>query len=256
MLLTTLILISISLLFGPLSNVMLWKKYTNFADGLSHSSIMSAIIASFFGFDPLISSIINTIIFFVLVYLLKSKNDNNLIITIVSISLMSVGLIFQEYFGIDTNINNILFGDMELANYYDLLFIIILTIITYIVLFYNFNSIILISLNKDLAVARGVRVKLIEIVILCIMSITIGICFKLIGSFMLFGILIIPPTIARLFSGSPQEMIIKTIIISITTSIISAILAEMTHINISQLLICLNFVIFIFSKIILQIYKK
>jgi zinc transport system permease protein len=169
---------------------------------------------------------------------------------------MSVGLIFQEYFGIDTNINNILFGDMELANYYDLLFIIILTIITYIVLFYNFNSIILISLNKDLAVARGVRVKLIEIVILCIMSITIGICFKLIGSFMLFGILIIPPTIARLFSGSPQEMIIKTIIISITTSIISAILAEMTHINISQLLICLNFVIFIFSKIILQIYKK
>jgi zinc transport system permease protein len=250
MLLTALILISTSLLFAPISNVMLWRKYTNFTDGLSHASIMAAIIASLFGFNIIIGTILNTLIFMLLVYSLKSKTDNNLIITIISIFIMSFAFLLKDIYQIDVSLKKILFGDIKHSNYYDLLYISILILITYPILFFNFNSIILISLNQDLAISKGINVKLIEALLLALISLIVGICFKLIGVLMLFGIVIIPPTIARLVSKSPKEMIIKTIIISILTSLISIILGKKFDIEISPLLICINFIIFVIAKII------
>jgi zinc transport system permease protein len=255
MLLTILILISISVLFAPLSNIMLWKKYTNFTDGLAHASIMAAVISSVFNINILFGALINTFIFIIFIYTLKSKTDNNLIITIVSIFIMSLGLILSETFDVDLSLKRILFGDINLSHYYDLSYILILVFISYSFLFLNFNSIILMSLNKDLALSRGVKIKLIEITLLIIVSITIAICLKLIGSLMLFGILIIPPTISGLFAKSPKEMIIFTVLINIFTSLICVILSEKINVDMSPLIICINFVIFVICKIILQMRK-
>jgi zinc transport system permease protein len=255
MFLTILIITFSSLLFAPLSNIMLWKKYTNFTDGLAHASIMSAVISALFGFNIIVGASINTLIFILLLYSLKSKNDNNLIVTIISIFIMSLGLILKKTYNLDVSLKKVLFGDIKLATYYDLAYISLLILISYPILYFNFNAIVLTSLNKDLAISKGVKVKFIEIMLLFLISLTIGICLKLIGSFMLFGILIIPPTTARLFSRSPKEMIIITIFISTLTSVISLILAQVLMMDMSPLLICINFSLFVIAKIITKITK-
>jgi zinc transport system permease protein len=234
---------------------MLWRRYTNFADGLAHASIMAAVISSLLGVNILFAGIINGFLFISLIYLLKSKIDNNLIVTISSIFIVSLALILKSIYQLDISLEKALFGDIALSDYSDLLCIAILAVATYILVFLNFNSIILLILNKDLAISKGINIRLIEGLLLFIVSLTIGICIKLMGSLMIFGIIIIPPTIARLFSKSPKEMIVKTIIISVITCSISFFLSLFTEIRISPILICLNFCIFIISRLRIQFYK-
>ena len=243
------ILVLSNILFAPLSAMILWQRYTNFTDGFSHAAIMSVVITSFLKVNLVLGSMINGLILIILIYLLKSNNDNNLTITISSFFLMCLAMLLSDVMGISLNMRQILFGNIYSVNINMIPPILMMILLSYIFMYYYWKDFILVSLNKDLALSRNINVKKMEFIFLTLVVLTIGVCMKFMGTIVMFGILVIPPTIARLISHSPKIMVFYTGIVGILSSITSLVIWTQYKVSVVPLILCINFIFFVLVKL-------
>ena len=86
----------IGLIFAPLGCLVLWKRYVYFGDGLAHASMLAAVISVIAGVPILYAGIINTLLFVVIVFKLKSESGNNAAIGLTSSLMISIALILSS----------------------------------------------------------------------------------------------------------------------------------------------------------------
>lgn len=208
-------LILISCIFAPLGCIALWKRYIYFGDGLAHSSFLAASI-SIIGYFPLIySGIIVAILFSLFVFIFQNNSEKNAVINLISSFMLAIALIINYFFSAQNYIVNLLFGDILSVTFDDLIILVIMliTIISFIVYFYN--QILLIIINRDIAVIKNVKVNIIELVFLLLLSLSVFSAIKIVGVLMVTAILLIPAMIARFLANSPALMIIIAIFVSL-----------------------------------------
>ncbi|AFC73330.1 metal ABC transporter permease [Rickettsia montanensis] len=215
MTLIILALILISCIFAPLGCIALWKRYIYFGDGFAHSSFLVASI-SIIAHVPLIySGIIVAILFSFFVFIFKNNSEKNAVINLISSFMLAVALVINYFTSLQNNIVNLLFGDILSVSFNDLMIlaIVLITIIGFIVYFYN--QILLIIINRDIAVIKGLKVNTIELIFLLLLSLSVFSAIKIVGVLMVTAILLIPAMIARFVAYSPSQMIIISILISL-----------------------------------------
>ncbi|ABV85044.1 metal ABC transporter permease [Rickettsia massiliae] len=215
MTLIILALILISCIFAPLGCIALWKRYIYFGDGLAHSSFLVASI-SIIAHVPLIySGIIVAILFSFFVFIFKNNSEKNAVINLISSFMLAVALVINYFTSLQNNIVNLLFGDILSVSFNDLMIlaIVLITIIGFIVYFYN--QILLIIINRDIAVIKGLKVNIIELIFLLLLSLSVFSAIKIVGVLMVTAVLLIPAMIARFVAYSPSQMIIISILISL-----------------------------------------
>jgi zinc transport system permease protein len=204
----------IGLIFAPLGCLVLWKRYVYFGDGLAHASMLAAVISVIAGVPILYAGIINTLLFVIIVFKLKSESGNNAAIGLTSSIMISLALILSYVFPDYFNFTSLLFGDIISTDVHDaiILCIILASIIIFFLKFYR--NLILIILSKDLAHSRGVKVKTLEFLFLSILSFAVLATIKIVGVLLVTSIILIPAMVASLISSSPLKMIIISIFIA------------------------------------------
>lgn len=215
MVLIILALILISCIFAPIGCIALWKRYVYFGDGLAHSSFLAVSISIIAHFPLIYSGLIVAILFSIFVFIFQNNSEKNAVINLISSSMLAIALIINYFSSAQNNIVNLLFGDILSVSFNDLatLAIMLIAIICFIAYFYN--KILLIIINKDIAVIKGVKVNIIELLFLLILSISVFSAIKIVGVLMVTAVLLIPAMIARFMVGSPAMMIIISIFISL-----------------------------------------
>ena len=137
----------LALTTGPLGSFIVWRRMSSFGDTLSHSSLLGIAISiifnisSFFSVFLIMSSL--TIIIAWLEKLLPFSVET--IISIISHSSLSLGMILMSLISPrhEKNVTNYLFGDLLSVTEYDLVIILISSIIILTILYYHINNIIL-----------------------------------------------------------------------------------------------------------------
>lgn len=216
-------LILISCIFAPLGCIALWKRYVYFGDGLAHSSFLAASISIVAQFPLIYSGIIVAILFSVFVFIFQNNSEKNAVITLISSFMLAIALIINYFSSAQNNVVNLLFGDILSVDFGDLILlaIILITIISFIVYFYN--QILLIIINRDIAVIKNVKVNIIEFVFLLLLSLSVFSAIKIVGALMATAVLLIPAMIARFTAPSPTIMIITSIFISLFINLCAGI---------------------------------
>ncbi|MCC8377760.1 MAG: metal ABC transporter permease [Rickettsia endosymbiont of Graphium doson] len=215
MVLIILALILISCIFAPVGCIALWKRYVYFGDGLAHSSFLAVSISIIAHFPLIYSGLIVAILFSIFVFIFQNNSEKNAVINLISSSMLAIALIINYFSSTQNNIVNLLFGDILSVSFNDLatLAIMLIVIIGFIIYFYN--QILLIIINRDIAVIKGVKVNIIELLFLLILSISVFSAIKIVGVLMVTAVLLIPAMIARFMVGGPAMMIIISIFISL-----------------------------------------
>ncbi|WP_341792778.1 MULTISPECIES: metal ABC transporter permease [unclassified Rickettsia] len=208
-------LILISLIFAPLGCIALWKKYVYFGDGLAHASFLAASISIIANFPLIYSGIIVAVFFAIFVFIFKNYSGRNAVISLISSFMLSLALIINYLSSSQNNITNLLFGDILLVDFGDLILLSMMLMLIICFIGYFYNQIILIIINRDIAVIKGIKVKTIELIFLLLLSLSVFSTIKIVGALMVTAILLIPPMTARFISRTPLQMIILSIIISI-----------------------------------------
>lgn len=211
--------IILSITTAPLGSFIIWRRMTSFGDTLSHSSLLGIAISiilninSFFTLFLLMSLL--AIVLACLERFLPFAIETILSIMLhssLSLGMILISLISNHY---TTDITNYLFGDLLSVTKYDLIIIVVSSIIILTILYCRWSSILLATINEELAQIEGINIFFARLTIMLMTALSISISIKFVGALLITSLLVIPPATAQNFSTSPENMVIFSIISSI-----------------------------------------
>lgn len=215
-----------SLLLPMLGCVVIWNRYANLGDGIIHTLVLAGILHSITNL-PIVAAMVLSSSFFVVLstYLQTHFNDHNLVLNISTAFLVALGIIIADTMGVSIEVENLFFGEIFFVDIWDVLTLSILTVLVGILLYKNFNNIVLSALSEDVAISLGIKVFALRFTILLISALCVSVLVKILGGMMVSGLLILPVFFAKIISRTPEQMLFKSILFSLLTNLVGLIFA-------------------------------
>lgn len=234
----------LSCILAPMGAISLWKRYIYFTDALAHTSLLVGVINIMTNIPVIYSGLFVAILFAILVFKLQKKTDNNVAITMISSGMLSVAILYTHLNKVEINIKSLLFGNINNGSIHDLIMLTIMLIIIVIFILKFYNQIILGILNKEIAKLHGNNIDFIELIFLILLSLSVFVTMKIVGMMLVMSILLIPPVTAKLFSSTPLQMIIYSILIAFITNLIGLGISFYFLLPVAPVIIIIGFILY------------
>ncbi len=260
--------ILVSICSALLGVSLVLKRYAMIGDGLSHSAfgIISVVAAintipffeDSFKLDPLVSTMIITII--IAIILLKmssnSKINSDSAIALVSTTFLTIGIIVVSFTsGLNTDVHSILFGSILALTTSDVVMTIILSLIVLVLFIFFYHKIFAVTFDETFSRATGVRVDLYMILLAVLTAITIVMGMQIIGTLLISSLLVIPAlTAIRLFKTFKSVMI-SAVITSVISFILGMIVSYIFNLPTGATVVLINLLFYLIVTIVDSIKK-
>jgi zinc transport system permease protein len=242
----------IAILSGLLGVFVQWKKIAYFGDAISHSMLLAVVISAFIKINHNFILFSFAIIFSLICgFILNSKIfSRDSLVMILSYCSISLAIILSDIFLPSFNFVNYLFGDLMMVSNLEIAILSIMTIIVIIFSFANYQKILLINIDSDLAKIEKINVNLINVTFIGLLILTISIAVQVVGVFLITALLILPATISRVFAKNPLQSLIYSLLIAVFFSLSSFKIAENYNLTISATIVLVMIVVFIITLIL------
>lgn len=206
----------LSLATGPLGAFVVWRRMSYFGDTLSHASLLGVAIGLLLNSNPYHMVIVITLLLaFCLVWLERRPQFSiDTLLGILAHSALSLGLIVSILSGARVELMAYLFGDLLAITLTDVLLITIGVVIVVCLLFWQWNSLLAVTVNQELAYVDGIATERIKLLLVLMLALTIGLSMKFVGALIITALLVIPPATARRFAKTPEQMALIAIVVS------------------------------------------
>ncbi len=233
---------------------VLWKRLFYFGDAMSHSMLFGLALGSFFSIDQVFALMIFAVIFAILTNFLAQNRyaSKSLIVAILSYFFIACAFLVDDFVPSHEEFHSYIFGDIDAVSSYQINVLSLLTIATISYSFMAFRKILLINLNEDLAKISGIKSSIWNLSFLILLSLMVAISVQIVGVFLMTALLILPATIARIFSISAKQMIVLSAILGLSIATPAFAIASNYNLKVGATII----VTFCVTFFICQIFKK
>lgn len=234
------------------------RRYSMIGDGLSHVGFGALSIAACLNTAQLPVTIIITIIsaFFILKITQKSKLNGDSIIAVISTGALAIGVMFISLTkGINTDLNNYLFGSILAMSDIDMIFCILLSIIVLILFIVFYNRIFSVTFDEDFSKATGINTDLYNMLLAILTAITIVLGMRLMGAMLISSLIIFPALSSMQIFKTFKSVTIFSAVLSVVCYIIGFILSYILSAPTGASIVCVNLFALIISSIISKIKK-
>ena len=210
--------IGVAVTAGPLGCFIVWRRLAYFGDTLSHAALLGVAIALFFQLHiTLTVFFISLIVAFLLLFLQRiAALTSDTLLGLLAHSTLAVGLVVLAFMTwVRVDLMGFLFGDILAITAEDLVLIWGGGFLALFTLSKIWRSLFAATVSQDLALAEGVKTRLINVIFMIVISSVIAVSLKLVGVLLITALLIIPAASARRFSNSPEIMAVIAAIIGI-----------------------------------------
>ncbi|MDD4931473.1 MAG: metal ABC transporter permease [Candidatus Colwellbacteria bacterium] len=193
------------------------RRMSFFGDGISHASLAGVAAGIALGIDPLLTAVVVSAVFAVIIYLLESKGglSGDAMIGIIFTSGMALGAVMMSLrSGYQPELISFLFGNILAIGTKELLLISSLSLMVGIVLFLWRRKLTLLSIDEELAVVSGINPNIYKLLLYVFVAIVAVLGIKILGIVLVSAALIIPVSMAKMFSPSFRSMSVFTVLIS------------------------------------------
>lgn len=210
-------LISLAILCGITGCLVLWKRMGFLGDTLAHTSLLGIAFSILLGIDITYGILTISISLSYLVFLSRKSKHIQLdsLLSILSYSCLALSSLILFFVRKKIDLNSYLFGDILLASTTDLYCIIFLGIFIILALSFYKKIILFSLLDEELAQTSHINAAFVQFFILTFLSLVISFVIKISGVFLTPGLIIIPASIGRLISHTPQQMLFNSVLICI-----------------------------------------
>ncbi len=206
----------ISILFGFLSFFVVMKRLSFLTVGISHAAFGGVALGILLGFNPYLTAIVFCLFTGYLISIHGEKSEYDTVIGILFAFTMALGVIFlslkKDY---TFDIMSYLFGTILGITKTDIYLLLTIMLLVFVFFYLFFKEIIFITFDKTVAKASGLPVKLVENIIIAILTFVIVFSIKLIGIILVSAFLIIPAAITILFLDNYRKVIGYSIILNL-----------------------------------------
>ncbi len=245
--------ILISLCASLIGVSLVLRRNSMIGDGLSHVGFGAFAIATVLGIAPLEFAIPLVI---VVSFLILRLNDNSKIhgdsaIAIISASSLAIGtFIISITKGVNTDINNYLFGSILSINEKDIIVSIILSIIVILLYVFSYNKIFAITFDERFAKSIGVKTDLYNMIFASLCSIVVVLGMRLMGSLLISSLIIFPTLSSMQLFKKFKSVIISSIIISIISFIVGLYISFIYATPTGATIVIANLIVFLLFKLL------
>lgn len=248
--------ILISLCAALIGVSLVLRRNSMLGDGLSHAGFGAFAIATILGFAPLEFAIPIVIIvsFFILKLSENSKIHGDARIALISASFLAIGIFaISVTKGVNTDINNYLFGSILSINEADIIVSVLLSIIVVLLYVFSYNKIFAITFDERFAKSIGIKTNFYNIIFACLCSVVVVLGMRLMGSLLISSLIIFPTLTSMQIFKKFKSVVIASVCISILSFVVGLLISYLFSTPTGATIVIVNLVVFVlayFSKFV------
>lgn len=198
------------------------KRLSLISDTLSHVSLTGVALGLVLGFSPTLGALLVALAVSVGVEQLrftKKIYGESVLSLFMSGGLALAVVILSVSSGINADLFSYLFGSITTVSRVDLWIMGALGLFVFLFIIVFYRQLFLLSLNEQLAAVGGVRVRLLNTLLIVLTAITVALSLRIVGALLIGALMIIPVITAMLY----RRGFFETLVISVGCSFISVI---------------------------------
>ena len=209
--------IAVALVCGLVGCFVVWRRLSYYGESIAHSSLLGAGIGILFGIGINFGVVFICLLFGILfLWLQQSKAlSSDTLLGVLAHFALAVGIIVISFNKIKIDLHAFLFGDILTVSTTDIWGMYIGVLIAITLILSNWSSLLLVTLDEDLAKSEGINPLYVNILLTTIMTIVVALSLQIIGLLLITAMLIIPAATARRLVNSPEGMVIVATLIGI-----------------------------------------
>lgn len=218
---------AVALVTGTVGCFVVWRRMSYFGDSLAHASLLGVALGVLIGIGANAGIVFTSLLFgFLLLWLQQSKDlPTDTLLGVLSHFALSISIIIISLNKIKIDLHSFLFGDILTVTSNDLWWMYLGGIIVLILVFLNWSSLILVTIDEDLAKAEGINPLFVNLLLTTILTIVVAISVKIIGILLITSMLIIPAAASRRLVNSPESMALLATVFGILSVILGIFLS-------------------------------
>ena len=195
-----------------------------YGESIAHSSLVGVGLGILLGTGINFGVIIICLLFGILfLWLQQSKIlSTDTLLGVLAHLALSIGIIVISLNKIKIDIDAFLFGDILTVSSNDLWIMYLGVAITILLIFINWSSLLLVTIDGDLARAEGINPIYINLLLTIVLTIVVAVSLQIIGLLLITAMLIIPAATSRRLANSPGQMALIATLVGVV-SVISGI---------------------------------
>ena len=208
----------VSLCAALLGVSLVLKRYSMIGDGLSHVGFGAIAVATALNWAPMEFTIpvVIAAAFLLLRISSNSKIKGDSAIAIISTGALAIGILVASMStGMNTDINNYLFGSILAMNGDDVILSVILSIVVLILFVVFYNKIFAVTFDETFADATGVKAGLYNMLIAILTAVTIVLGMRMMGALLISSLIIFPALTSMRVCKKFRTVAISSSIVSV-----------------------------------------
>lgn len=242
------------------------KDLSNVSDSTSHVAMggiaLGYVLTNLFSLNIIWTNIImfTTVLLFVNLgeyfHNFKQVKYSSILSMQTSISAAIIALIFSLKIKIGIDLHGFLFGNINLLAWNDVLILGIM--VTAFVIFYmlNWKKILIISLSRTEALTRGIKINVINHLMMSFIGITIIILVQFLGAFLITSLISIPVITSNIISKNYKDKYLNLFMLILFSMISGYFIANQFNLSISSLMVIMELTLLIIAYTYKKLLKK
>ncbi len=215
-------------LFGMLGTMAVNNKMAFFSDALGHSALTGIAIGVVLGIgNPIICMLFFGVLFGLGIRKVKSstKASSDTVISVFSSASIALGIVILSKSGGFAKYSTYLIGDILTVSPSYIKVLAVVLVVVYVIWYFIYNKLLLLSVNPSLSSSRGVKNALVENIFVVILAAAVMLSIKQIGILTINSLLILPAAAARNISKNSRQYLIFSTAISMFCGIAGLIIS-------------------------------
>lgn len=236
---------------GIMGSYIVARRLVFISGGITHASFGGLGLGFYLGMNPIAGALVFAVASAFGVEWLSKKQgvrEDSAIAALWALG-MAVGVIFIFLTpGYTPNISGYLFGNILTVTQADLWFVGSLAFVLVVVFYLFFDKILYATFDGEFAQTKGIRVGLIQALLMLAVAVTIVASIRLIGIMLLLSLLTVPQMTANLFTSRLKKIIIASILIGVAGCFAGLFLSYYLNVPSGAAIIFVQIIIFLLAK--------
>lgn len=239
-------------LLGMLGTMAVNHNMAFFSDALGHSALTGIALGVILGID---NELISMVAFGILLALIITKVRSagtasaDTVISVFSSAAIALGLVILSVGGGFSKYSTYLIGDILSVTSSEILILAVTLVCVTIIWAFIYNKLTLVSINRELAASRGVRVALIENIFVVLVAIVVMLSIKWVGVLLINSMLILPAACARNFSTNSRQYLFSSVALSLVAGLGGVISSFYLNTSAGATIVLISAILFFISYI-------
>ena len=215
-------------LLGLLGTMAVNHQMAFFSDALGHSALTGIGLGIILGLrNDLVAMLVFGIIWAILICVIKQSGSASAdtVISVFSSTSVAAGLLILARGGKFAKYSALLIGDILAVTPGDLLWLLLALVGTLVFWALLYNSLLLTSVDSQLAHSRGIRTRLVECAFVVMVAVAVMLSIRWVGVMLINALLILPAAAGRNLARSARQHAIWSVVLALFCGILGLTLS-------------------------------